>query len=949
MGRAREGRLTPPSDDPPVPVDIGEQLPDGDADFIEKAYRRGKVSTDDLGVLERLRHQFLQGLRTTFVTQPELKGASVVTTDGKTRTRYFSSAIDRLRTLHSAQRNARSEAQKTVSALFRNLTPDEYGAVNRYLFVRDALENVARGIERRPGFDESTLTQKLAELQAEVDVKPDAQRAIESYQQLMQSVRDHLVAEGFMPEVEAPREWYYPHTVIDFTQTLGRKIFGITVPRLSSAGIRWKTPRNAMKRAGSSRDISTQLADQMENYLADVFTQIEKRRVLRQIGEQFDVRNNQTFTDAQGNPVTYAEHGNQIPPGYVRWDANRGYSRLRASSVAERYLGEMIDYGGLDELARVYKVDPVEFRAALEQVGIDNPEALVKSLGATMLPPENIYVIPEELARTMDHTIDTMNTAESRGLSEILVRGFKTAVLNFMPIRYNFRNMVGDLQRMYTQYGPEILDADLWKSVAKSVHGYYKEGTIDALTQQMLDGGVSSSGRIQSEYMLSQIDPHLKLLEHGIESNNLKVAADQIWRLLKVIPEASSAREDIVRGVLVEMNNRRLARGDQLLYGVADKELVQGLLDNGEPQRAVNYIARKSLLDYGDFTPRENKWRNGIFPFYAWAAGNFQFWASLAREVGTGGARKMLGRGTTGLLVGGSTKALVSGTVNSAIILASIRAWNDMIMGDDEERLPQTVQSRLHFVVPDYEHWSTTGELRALKDDEGKTVVWATSDALDDFLTYLGIDTAVPEAMSVLRGTLSKDEWLERQKEHFGWGLAGPARTALGQLGPLPNALTQVVAHKRLFPDPLNPQDIPPEQQGSTLRDVAGLASVPGIEGAVGALTPGGDVFQPAMKAWDIPSQLGLRSFRTPSIYQEHGMTMYEADLVRQIQAKMGQLHDLQGRMVREKSMRANRQLDPETRQKNFDTRLDILENSLVEELKQLTHRYQTLRRSRAR
>lgn len=947
MGWARAGRLAPPPEPPSNNGRLsfsGEELPEGSADFIELAYRRGKLDSDDQGVLERLRHRFLRGMRETFVTQPLLKGADVVTTDGKSRTRVYAPAIDRLRTLHSGQRNARSEAQKIVGALFHTLTPEEYGLANRYLFAQDAWENLTRGVERRPGFTEESVSQKLVELQELVDANPDVKRVVESYQGLMQSVREVLTQEGFLsPRAENVRDWYYPHTVLDFTREIGGKFLGINVPKLSSSGIRWRDPKNTLQRKGSSRDISTHLANQMENYLTDVFTQIEKRRVLNEIGEHFDVRNNPTRIDAQGNPTEGASDVKQIPPGYKEWDANRGYARLRASSVYERLLGEMMDFGGLDELAKAHKVDPVEFRQALEHYGLDNPEALIEKLGASLLPPTGkTYVIPEELSVTLDHAIDTMNRAEMRGISEHLVRGFKTAVLNLAPLRYNYRNMVGDVQRMYTQFGNDAFDPELWKSVTTSVHNYYRHNVIDTTVQQMLDHGVSSSGRIQSEYNIATIDPHLKQLEYGIEPHNLKQTADALWRMLKVFPELSSMREDIVRGVVMQLNMRRVANGQMPLTGVADKELVQGLMDVGEIDRAVSYIARKSLLDYGDFTPRENKWRNGIFPFYSWAAGNFQFWSTLAREISKNGLRS----GGGSMLARGSSGAMLKGTATMATVLATVRIWNSMLMGDEEERLPQSVQSKNHFILPDLAHWQDTGELRALKDDEGKTVVWSTADALDDFMTYLGLDTMVPEGMSVLRGTLSKEEYLERQKEHFGWGVAGPARTALTQLGPTAQAVAWVTG-KRLFPDPFNPSDIPPEQRISSLRDLMGIAALPGIEGGLGAVTPGANIFQPTTKSYDIPGQLGLKSYREPNIMMEGGrLTMYEADLVKQMQQKLFELRDLQGRMVREKAMKSNRQLDADTRQENFDTRM-VRIDALTQEIQRLSERYRTLRRSR--
>lgn len=952
MARSKAGRLVPPPPKKPgAPTTPGGSEPfESPNELIESAYQRGKVGLDQTSLIDRIKQRALRELRDTFVTQPELKGSDAVTTDGKTRTRFFAPVIDAIRTLHSSPRNARAEAQKLTSAIFKNLEPDEYDLTKRYLFLRDAHENVTRGMERRPGFDAVSVTNEINRLQEQVDANPDVQQAVSSYKNLMNSVRDLAKGEGLMHNVD--REWYFPHTILDFTDLLGsnRKIMGVTVPRLSAGGIRWKTPRNFLARTGSARDISTNLADQMENYLSDVFTQIEKRKVLNRLGEQYDVRNNPTYKDKLGNAVLHVEAAEQIPPGFIEWDPNKGFARLRASSMAERYLGEMMDYGGLDELAKHLQINPVEFRQALEHVGIDNPEALTRKMGASLLPDVGRkYVIPEEMARTLDKAVDQINKTETLGLSEHLVRGWKSVVLNMAPIRYNFRNLLGDTQRIYAQFGNEALDHKSWARVTRSVHDYYSKGLIDPLYQQMLDYGVSSSGRIQSEYMLSRSDQHLKLLEHGAEEGGFEKFADKAWKALSFLPEKSSAREDVVRGVLMDMNTKRLAEGKPLLTGTADRELVQGLLDRGENQRAIAYIARKSLLDYGDFTPRENQWRNGWFPFYAWASGNFQFWNTLARNVGRGAVEGS----SAAPMARASSMAAMKGAAATAVILGTVRLWNEKVMGDWEEKIPENIRSTTHFILPDYDHWSKTGEIQPAFNDEGKVRYWSTRDALDDFMTFLGLDTAVPEAFSVARGTLSKDEYVRRQREYAGWG-KGAARTVLSNLGPREQMLSQMVLGKRMFPDPLNPTDIAPDQRAGALRDVLGLSALPGVEGTFGAASPGTDIFQPSTKVYDVPKQLGFGSAREPTIFMHgqlknpshEGLTVYEADLVKRIQQKQFELRELEGRMTREYSMQSNRQLDQSTRDSNLAARQAEIQE-IVGNLKELANRLTTLQRTR--
>lgn len=949
--RAAGGRIGGPPSQPPVGTAglPGGQQP-GKNQVLKEAFQRGKTGTED-SFLSRIRHGTVRQIRETFITQQELKGSDAVQ-PGKSRTRFYAPAIESIRKLHSLQRDGRRRAQDDVAALFKNLTKDEYDRVAYLVFLRDAHENTLRGVERRPGFDAESIVNELNLTTQDVNTRPNAQLAYDSYQKLMHGVRDMLINEQLMSGENA-REYYYPHLLIDYLPEQSKTtVFGKRLPSFAAKGTRITQSGNLKERRGSGRDINTNFASVLERYLTEQYVNVAKRRAIIKMHEDFDIRK---------NPKAGAKLGeqDQLPKGYVERDPYMGYTRLRAGTVAERYLNELIDFGGLDQLAKHYGYkDPTAFRKTLEDLtGVKDPETLAKKLGASTAPPESgkRFVIPEELARTLDNTIDQLNKAELRGVTEQGVRFWKTLVLNAAPVRYNFRNLIGDLQRLTVQFGGEAFQPEVWRYVTKSVVDFYRHRRINPLIQDMLDGGITSSTRIQSEYAISDVDPHLRQLEKGLDQGNLKKTAQVIWRVMKYLPEASAAREDIVRGVVLEMNKRRLASGKQLLTGMADRELVRGLIDAKDARGAAHYITRKSMLDYGDFTPRENKWRNGWFPFYAWASGNFQFWGNLAKRVGKEGLRGDAGD----QLSRGTAAATLKGVAVTGLILGTIRVWNDQVMGEYEESLPENIKKTSHIIIPDFEHWRKTGEFQPQFDEEGKVLVWQTSDALDDFMTYLGLDKAVPEAMSVARGTLTKEEWLKRQREHalFGGVVPGKsaARAVLNQLGPREQILTQAILGKRMFPDPFNPADIPREQRAAAVRDVLGLSALPGIEGVVGASHPGGDVFQPTPKAYDVTRQLGFRNVQEPSYLLEGNLedpfdttniTPYEADLIKRYQQKRSEMRELQGRILRERAEKTNRQIDAPTREANMHTRIQVL-HEIVDEMKMLSQRLQTLQRTR--
>lgn len=944
MARAKQGRVgsppKPPTAGPPAGAPASPGASGKKPNVLEVAFERGKLGPQD-NAFSRVLQRAKDAVRETFIPQHELVGNDELV-KGKTRTRFFAAAKNTIRKLHSQVRNVREENQKVLKSLWKNLTPEEYKDASYYVFLRDAHENILRGTEHRPGFTATEIADEINRMAQKVQNNPDLQIALDSRQKLMHGVRDMLQQEGFYMG-DVPREWFMHHDLVDFIDT------DVKRKPPASGGLRAREVGSVKKREGSARDIKTDLIDVDERYLTETMTMLEKVKELRKVSEMYDIRNN----PKEGFKI--GQQG-QPPKGYVTRDITSGFSRLHTGSIAERYLAETIDFGGLDKLAKHYGFTPKEFQQALTQIGITDPESLARKLGTGELIPtkeSNKYIIPEELARTMDNAVDQLNKKELRGVSEHLVRFWKTLVLNLAPVRYNFRNLTGDVQRMYVQFGNEAFDPALWRKAVQSTVDRYKNDRVDPLGQIMLKEAVSSSGRTLSETSLATIDPHLRNLEHGLQTGDLKQMTSKVWEFMRKIPELSAMREDIVRGVITEMNIRRMERGESPLTGVADKEMVKGLLDVGDKEGAIGYISRKSLVDYGDLTPRENKWRNGWMPFYAWASRNFQFWANLPKQMKDAGGRDQLARQ--------SGMATLKGAAVTATILSSIRLWNELVMGEYEENLPENIRKTSHFIIPDIEHYNRTKEFKPLFDKNGKVTVWQTADALDDFMTMLGIDKLAPEAFAVNRGTLTKDEMAKRQREHMGWSPGGafipgkaPARALLNQTGPMGQALTQTVAGKRMFPDPFNASTIQPEQSMSALRDVLGLSALPGVEGAFDFLNPGADVFQPTVKTHDIPGQLGIKHVQEPNIFMRGQMqtgglpkvTVYEADLIKRLEQTESELNELGGRMMREKSERSNRQLEPEVRDENFMKRQLRLQE-LVGTMKDLGERLKTLRRTR--
>jgi hypothetical protein len=363
--------------------------------------------------------------------------------------------------------------------------------------------------------------------------------------------------------------------------------------------------------------------------------------------------------------------------------------------------------------------------------------------------------------------------------------------------------------------------------------------------------------------------------------------------------------------------------------GAANRELVKGLLDAKLYESTSGYISREMLGDYGNLTPREQVWRSGLIPFYSWMKINAPGWYRMVENAVKEGQGGALGRASAMATAKGL--ALVVGAASA------IRVYNETVHGDIEEKLPLNVRRGTHII---------------LKDGDGKAHVMTVSDAMDDLFTMAGLDNAVPEAFSIMRGTLTPSEyWARRQKEGlFGGVLPGKglAKQTILSLGPPAQVVGQLLAKKRFFPDPFNPVDIPEEQMPTAWRDVLGVSALWPDRALSGALDD--YVAQPTpfpLSPSGVTRALGIRQYNTPSILMDGGATQYESDLIKQLQRVDAEIRAMKGRAGREKAGLSNRQLDDATRDANFDARLNIITESKVEELRRLSQRLADLQRSR--
>lgn len=859
-------------------------------------------------------------IRDRFVTTPLLRGKDIVAQDPVTgelrnRTDLNAKHMESIRTMASARVNKDQMAELDVTAIIGpKATPADYDAFRYLLNLEDMREDMSRGTARMIGGDLNSLHAELNKTYADVSANnPEALNMLDRHVKLMRALHDIKVTEAGMSP--SGRQFYYPHQIVDYFKDAGR---GSGIP----AGIKTgKGPASVRyKRGGTYRDVNWNYIDVMEKALAEDYTNLSRVKTVLEMLQSADVRANPgLYLDEAGKPVVSIK--GEIPKGFKYYNAMNGMQRVRATSLVERMMGEVMDMAGIDEWANTMKINRGDLGNEIARL-FGSEQKFMEMVGEQQIRNKaHEYLIPEELAATLDAEVRNLNKLDRGSTFSKTTKWWKTLALNAAPFRLNLRNIYGDGERAYIQFGnefvKELVDSRLWSDT----YAYYKNKQSSPHMNAMLDNAISSSGMWAQETALSLKDPRFFELQHAQKLGKPQEMLKAGIRILKKIPEASAMREDIFRGAIYQMNMKRYANGGEMLSGIANKDMVAGLLrDDPSGSRAAALIAREALGDYGRMTMSEQKIRSGLIPFYGWLKTNSMFWGGLTKAMAEGS--------TQGAGARASKAALVRGAAVTMGVMASIRAWNETVHGDLEEELPESKRRTTHIILG--------------RDDEGKVMSITMNDALDDFLSYLGADQAIPEAFAVMRGTLSAQEYANRLREDallFGYLPGkGVVKTGLTQMGPWLQAVPILAANKRMFPDPFNPSDIPPEQKASSVRDLLAMGALPTD------FPIKGQVYQPTTEFYDIPKQMGFSRTRPNSMAEEMGvMTRYENDIVRKLGLAEKNLNDLNGRYSRMRGDVSNRQLKPGQREAAVSA-MEAQRNKMISEVKDLAERLNRLR-----
>jgi len=691
-----------------------------------------------LQAVKNLKDRFVESFRTF----PELKK--------KGKREYYAEAIDDLRLLKNATRSARDQAAKDLRGIIQDADYKNFELAKRSIFTDDLIWTAEQS--KSIPVDLANLKKYKADLKKLLDADPKARDVIGRYREYMDAVREDLIERGKLGEEARANPVWVHHIVIDYLIGRNRGRFGRG---------KYVPERGYIKaRAGSKRDIYTDLLEVSYAYMKQV--------IQDNILEDGVVRIANKYASKPIVKTIKGKKHNVLPEGHVRWSPKRG------------------------QLMTTKPSDPIQ-RAVVEAMEAMMKDAeTVKKYGdvspLTEIGKKDVYVLPKELARTLDD----MMVYQPKGVTAGLVRSWKRWILNVNPVRYNRRNFVGDFERMVTADAPDATLVPAMKQAYKDIRDATR-GLESENYRLASEYGVVGSGKYKVEAQKLRKLPEFSELKGKIRKRDIpKEAIDKIWGKLQ---ELTGNREDFLRLVQFYRNLDRSRSGKSLNTGISR---IEGLK---EPERISAKVSREILGDYGNFTNFEESLRNGIVPFYSWLKINTSFWTKLFSRQGL--TKKNVAVGGKNISRAG-VKGLVW-TVGGVHAVAFM--YNNLKHPEQEERLPEWVKGRFHI---------NTGQ----QTEDGKEIVITDPTALDDFLETIGMEGSSADVYDVLAGRKTIEGVAGNRIENI---YKAPVKTVINRLTPYIKTPVEFFTQRKLFPDPFEPGWIYDDRRyGEAIKGIIG-------------------------------------------------------------------------------------------------------------------------------
>jgi hypothetical protein len=456
-------------------------------------------------------------------------------------------------------------------------------------------------------------------------------------------------------------------------------------------------------------------------------------------------------------PVKLAEKD-----GYVEWFYKRPNVFYRASTLAESQIAAFVE-NSAEEVGDMLHIPKSKLRQAL------------------VLGRRKGMIIPDWLAAQLDDLpVNKRSGYIVRSFTTPFIQFWKRWILRVNPLRYNFRNQLGDTERLNASgqtsrimYIPQAL-----KSLITKQGEYY---------DLMKQFGVAGSSLWHEMNDVSKL-PEFERFKKMSNQKDFKRAMAKLFTLpLRTVSKVGSIeqsltqlREDVLRAAVFIGNYEDLKTGKPVRHwagSIADIEAIA----KEDPARAAAKISRETLGDYGAFTSFENDvLRQGVLPFYSWMKINGLFWPRILLNA----AKEGKGSGVAKILTGKVGFNIAKWLIRVLWAYAAAYLWNhkDGKAIKKEESLPFWLRAIPHVNIDN-------------------TTIWGQT-ALSDFTEWFGMDELAGIMWRHEAGFMN----LEQATMEAAKVMAqAPVNKVYQALNPFLKAPITVIAGQSTYPNIFNP------------------------------------------------------------------------------------------------------------------------------------------------
>jgi phospholipid N-methyltransferase len=465
-----------------------------------------------------------------------------------------------------------------------------------------------------------------------------------------------------------------------------------------------------------------------------------------------------------------------IPEGYTTWQPIMGKTFFAANSITDK-LAEALMSGGFKDLG-----------------ASDTKVKKILTMGQNLKE----YVIPEGIAKTLDNVYSKANTEEN-GWSKLLsvpLKYWKGWVLTGNPrqvIKYNLRNMTGDLDGLIASGGFGAINPKYSVRAAKEIYEAmrYMEFTPDLLEWRD-KGGFQTLLYANEIAEVNDLQIFRKYNREAKASILSKVApiANTYFEFTRNLTDY---REALMRyaSYLYFKDQIKSNGGKPKTYGASNAKIINGLKS---VEDKAYQLSKDALGAYDEITESGQGLRKHLIPFYSWNEVNFKRYKRIVENSvndiklqQAAGEKMKKSLGLVGYISGKAVLGLGKIAIRIGALSALLLAWNNLVMGDDEEELPENIRNSPHITLG--------------RNDKGEIIYFSRLGSLNDILEWFGLDTLVQDIKDLKMGRKTVEEQVSDM-------VNSPLSKIINAVTPFLKTPVELLASQTYFPDWREPRRI---------------------------------------------------------------------------------------------------------------------------------------------